>query len=327
MAPPLLEIRNLEITFGVEGKTLHAVDGVSLAVEQGRTLGIVGESGCGKSVTAHAVLRLVPSPPGRIDKGEILWKGRDLLGLSAREMTAVRGTEIAMIFQDPMTSLNPVMSVERQMGEILRRRYGIKGAAAHQRLLAVLGDVGIGDAERRLDNYPHELSGGMKQRIMIAMALLHEPELLIADEPTTALDVTIQKQILHLMRELKSRRNMALVLITHDLGVVAETCDDVAVMYAGRVVERAPIVELFEHPRHHYTRGLLASIPRRGLDKSTPLPTIEGTVPALFSRPVGCRFADRCGRAEARCRTEDPAMQPVGTGHEVACHFPAEAPL
>lgn len=320
-------MKDLRVEFETEAGVLRAVDGAGFHAEPGETLGIVGESGCGKSVTAHSIMRLVPTPPGRIVGGEILWKGRDLLRIPQKEMPAIRGSEIAMIFQDPMTSLNPVMTVERQMGEILSRRYQIKDPAERRRrMTSAISQVGIADARRRLSAYPHELSGGMKQRIMIAMALMHKPALLIADEPTTALDVTIQKQILFLMRELQKAHEMALILITHDLGVVAEVCDRVAVMYAGRVVERAGVYTIFESPRHHYTRGLIDSIPKRGLSKDQELPTIEGVVPSLIDPPKGCRFASRCPRAEERCRQEDPALREIAPGQEAACHFPLEPP-
>jgi oligopeptide/dipeptide ABC transporter ATP-binding protein len=301
------------------------VDGVSFDVEAGRILGIVGESGCGKSVSAMSVLRLIPDPPGRIEGGRILWKGRDLLELPADDMPDIRGREIAMIFQDPMTSLNPVFTIRRQLGEVLQKRFGMVGEAAEARMIEVLGQVGISDADQRLGQYPHELSGGMKQRIMIAMALLTQPDLLIADEPTTALDVTVQAQILQLMKQLQRDFGTAIVLITHDMGVVAETCDDVVVMYAGRVVEHASVYELFEAPRHPYTRGLLDSILLPGRSKEEPVPTIEGVVPSLLDPPPGCRFADRCARADATCRAEDPALEELGAGHQAACHHPLEA--
>lgn len=318
----LLEIKNLKVDFHGEGGVNHAVDGVSISLDKGRIMGLVGESGCGKSVTAMSVLRLVPDPPGKIVGGEIHWKENDLLRLPLRKMTAVRGREIAMIFQDPMASLNPVFTIRRILGEILYKRTGLKGKAAEERLVKALGDVGIPDPASRLGAYPHELSGGQKQRIMVALALLSDPELLIADEPTTALDVTIQKQILHLFKEMRERLGMAILLITHNIAVVAETCDDVVVMYAGRVVEKCSVLTMFESPAHPYTRGLLDSVPTPGQDKSVPLSTIEGTVPSLFDPPKGCRFADRCFRAEEKCRIEDPQLRPLDDNHEVACHFP-----
>jgi oligopeptide/dipeptide ABC transporter ATP-binding protein len=333
---PLLEIKNLQVTFDTEAGPLRAVDGVSLAVEPGQTLGVVGESGCGKSVTSLAVLRLVPSPPGRITGGQILFKGRDLLAVPARELPAVRGREIGMIFQNPVTSLNPVFTIERQMGEVLRLRFGLDRRAARERTIEALRTVGIPDPASRLMSYPHELSGGMKQRVMIAMALLGEPDLLIADEPTTALDVTIQAQILYLIKELQKKTGAAVILITHDMGVVAETCDTVAVMYAGRVVERGAVAQIFERSHHPYTWGLLRSIPKKGQRKDTPLLTIEGTVPSLLSPPKGCRFADRCphrkslGEAEQKkCFEVDPPLAPVegdgANGTLAACHWPLNA--
>ncbi|MFN8547751.1 MAG: ABC transporter ATP-binding protein [Candidatus Eisenbacteria bacterium] len=285
---------------------------------------MVGESGCGKSVTAASVMRLVPSPPGNIIGGEILWKGKNILDVAAKDMPEIRGKEIAMIFQDPMTSLNPVFTVKKQMMEVVERRQGLTGDPAQKRLIEMLNLVGIADPERRLDNYPHELSGGMKQRVMIAMALLAEPDLLIADEPTTALDVTVQAQILHLMKDLQKRLGTAILLITHNMGVVAETCDEVVVMYAGRAVECAPAEELFAANQHPYTRGLLESIPHAGANKSGKLATIEGVVPSLLNPPKGCRFADRCFQAKDRCRSEDPRLSAATNRHEVACHFPLE---
>ena len=328
---PLLDIDQLRIGFETDAGLVRAVDGVSLQIEAGQTLGVVGESGCGKSVTASSILRLVPCPPGRILGGSIRLDGRDILQMSRDELAQVRGREVAMVFQDPMTSLNPVFTIERQLGEVLSMRFGLDRAAARIRAADMLRTVGIADPDARLDVYPHELSGGMKQRVMIAMALLCEPRLLIADEPTTALDVTVQAQILHLMRELQRERGTAVLFITHDMGVIAEMCDAVVVMYAGRVVERRPVIELFEAPRHPYTRGLLDSIPRKGTAHKAELPTIEGTVPSLLDPPPGCRFADRCrhrqgldAASQQRCRTDDPALQPDGSG-AVACHFPLAA--
>jgi oligopeptide/dipeptide ABC transporter ATP-binding protein len=325
---PLLDIGNLQVGFDTEAGRLRAVDGVSFPVAGGQTVGVVGESGCGKSVTASSILRLVPSPPGVYLGGTIRFQERDILRMSRDELQQLRGREIAMIFQDPMTSLNPVFTIEKQLFEVMELRFGLDRPTARERAVQMLRTVGIADPERRLDVYPHELSGGMKQRVMIAMALLCEPRLLIADEPTTALDVTVQAQILHLMKALQRRTGMALLFITHDMGVIAEMCDDVVVMYAGRVVERRPVVELFEAPRHPYTRGLLDSIPRKGVAHKATLPTIEGTVPSLLRPPPGCRFAERCARrkslpadAQQRCARDDPALLPDGNGW-VACHFP-----
>ncbi len=327
----LLEIDNLQVGFDTETGLVRAVDGVSIAVEAGRTVGLVGESGCGKSVTAASVLRLVPSPPGVMLGGQIRFDGRDILRLPHEALRELRGRQVAMVFQDPMTSLNPVFTIERQLWEVLSLRFGLNRAAARLRSAEMLRTVGIADPDARLDAYPHELSGGMKQRVMIAMALLCEPRLLIADEPTTALDVTVQAQILHLMRELQRRSGSALLFITHDMGVIAEMCDDVVVMYAGRVVERRPVVALFDAPAHPYTQGLLGSIPRRGVAHKAELPTIEGTVPSMLHPPPGCRFAERCvhratlgGASQRRCHEQDPALRADDSG-QVACHFPLNA--
>jgi oligopeptide/dipeptide ABC transporter ATP-binding protein len=307
---------------------VHAVDGVSCRIDKGRTLGLVGESGCGKSVTATSILRLVPSPPGRILGGEIRFNGVDILKLPREELPKIRGKDIAMIFQDPMTSLNPVFTIEKQMGEVLALRFGMDRHAARKRSAEMLGTVGIADPASRLGNYPHELSGGMKQRVMIAMALLTEPQLLIADEPTTALDVTIQAQILDLIRQLQKRTGAAVLFITHDMGVVAEMCDEVAVMYAGRVVEQGDVVDIFKRSRHPYTKGLLRSLPQKGQAKKADLPTIEGVVPSLLNPPTFCRFADRCWKrrrlsedVQKRCWSEDPPLRPYEDGL-VACHYP-----
>ncbi len=326
--PPLLEVDDLQVAFETEDGLLRAVDGVSFQVRAGRTLGIVGESGCGKSVTASSILRLVPSPPGKFLGGEIRFAGTDILGLTSEELSNIRGKEISMIFQDPMTSLNPVFTIERQMGEVLKLRFGLERAEAAKRSAEMLGTVGIADPEQRLAAYPHELSGGMKQRVMIAMALLCEPKLLIADEPTTALDVTIQAQILHLIKDLQKRTGAAVIFITHDMGVIAEICDEVAVMYAGRVVEQGDVVEIFARSKHPYTKGLLDSIPKKGVSKKSELPTIEGLVPSLLDPPEGCRFAPRCAKRkkldetdQGRCFGEDPRLRSIGGGL-VACHFP-----
>jgi len=318
----LLEVKELCTVFHTEAGVVRAVDGVSFDVNENETLGIVGESGCGKSVTSMSIMRLVPEPPGEIESGQIIWRGDDILAFPPEKLPEFRGKEISMIFQDPMTSLNPVFTIEKQLVEVLEKRFGLKGEAATRRAVEMLDRVGIADPESRISSYPHELSGGMKQRIMIAMALMTEPDLLIADEPTTALDVTVQAQILRLMKDLQVEFNTSIILITHDMGVVAETCDRVVVMYAGKVVERAPIKELFADTKHPYTYGLLASIPRKGLSKETPLATIDGVVPSLLNPPKACRFADRCWKAEPRCREENPELHTEKPGHEVACHFP-----
>jgi peptide/nickel transport system ATP-binding protein len=324
----LLEIENLQVGFDTEAGFVHAVDGVSCSIDSGRTLGLVGESGCGKSVTATSILRLVPNPPGKIYGGEIRFDGIDLLKLKSEDLPKIRGKDIAMIFQDPMTSLNPVFTIEKQMGEVLRLRFGMDRHAARQRSAEMLSTVGIADPVSRLGNYPHELSGGMKQRVMIGMALLCEPKLLIADEPTTALDVTIQAQILHLIRELQKRTGAAVLFITHDMGVVAEMCDEVAVMYAGRVVEQGGVVDIFKRSHHPYTKGLLRSLPQKNQEKKAELPTIEGVVPSLLNPPQFCRFADRCWKRrrlseelQKKCWSEDPRLRSL-EGGLVACHYP-----
>jgi peptide/nickel transport system ATP-binding protein len=323
LSAPLLAIDDLKTHFFTRDGVVRAVDGVSFEVGAGETVAVVGESGCGKSVTALSVLRLVPSPPGRIVGGAIRFEGSDLLGLSELEMRRIRGNAISMIFQEPMTSLNPVLTVARQIGETLRLHQGLDAAAAERRAIEMLRLVRIPEPERRARQYPHELSGGMRQRVMIAMALACNPKVLIADEPTTALDVTIQAQILDLMRELKTRIDAAIILITHDLGVVAEMAQRVVVMYAGRKVEEAPVRELFRRPRHPYTLGLLASVPRLGatLGHAAPprLAEIPGTVPSLRDPIVGCAFAPRCAWAVARCRQEAPPLEAKAQGHTAAC--------
>ncbi|MGZ3441704.1 MAG: ABC transporter ATP-binding protein [Polyangia bacterium] len=301
---------------------MRAVDGVSFAVRAGTTLGVVGESGSGKSVTALSILRLVRDPPGRVVGGSVIFRGRDLLTLSEREMQKVRGAEIAMIFQEPMTSLNPVMTTGAQVAEplVIHRGKSKKEALAEAAELYRL--VGIADPERRIHDYPHQMSGGMRQRVMIAMALACRPQLVIADEPTTALDVTIQAQILELLARLRRELGMALVLITHDLGVVAESCDDVVVMYAGHVVEQADAKALFAHPRHPYTHGLVHS--RQSTVGSRHMQAIPGMPPRLDQLPKGCRFADRCEKVQARCRAELPALEPIEPGRLVRCFYPVE---
>ncbi|HYF54909.1 MAG TPA: ABC transporter ATP-binding protein [Salinarimonas sp.] len=317
---PLLAVRDLATHFRTERGLHRAVDGVSFEVRPGRTLGIVGESGCGKSVTSLSIMGLVPEPPGIRAGGEILFEGEDLLTKSRAEMEAIRGDRIAMIFQEPMTSLNPVYRVGDQIVEGLRRHRRLSRAAARERAVEMLRLVRIPSPESRVDAYPHEMSGGMRQRVMIAMALALDPQLLIADEPTTALDVTIQAQILDLMRDLQGRLGTAIILITHDLGVVAETADEVVVMYAGRVVERADVRRLFADAQHPYTLGLLASIPR--LEESRErLSTIEGAVPAPNDMPKGCRFSPRCPLADSRCLREEPPLREIAPGHEARCWY------
>jgi len=320
----LLAVEDLTVGFdsGESGALpRRVVEETSFALEPGSTLGLVGESGCGKSVTAMSIMRLLPSPPSRVFAGRIMFEGQDLLGLSPEKMRAIRGDRIGMVFQEPMTSLNPVLSVGFQIEEVLRLHRRLSHADARARALEMLGYVGIGAPERRLAQYPHQLSGGLRQRVMIAIALVCRPQLLIADEPTTALDVTIQAQILDLLRRLKREFGMALLLITHDLGVVAEMCDTVAVMYAGRIVERATAEALFRRPRHPYTHGLLAARPRL-VPKGGKLPTIAGTVPPPGRRGTGCSFADRCPRVLPRCRSERPELASVGEAQFAACWNP-----
>jgi peptide/nickel transport system ATP-binding protein len=321
----LLEIEDLQTHFRTPDGINRAVDGLSLTIKAGQTLALVGESGCGKSVTAMSVLRLIPEPPGRI-AGRIAFDGRDLLALTRAEMRHIRGNDISMIFQEPMTSLNPVLTVGRQIREPLRLHQGLDRAGAEQRAVEMLALVGIPEPERRVDAYPHLLSGGMRQRVMIAMALACNPKLLIADEPTTALDVTVQAQILDLMRDLKRRVGAAIMLITHDLGVVAEVAEHVVVMYAGRKVEEAPARRLFGSPRHPYTQGLLGAVPKLGSSlagHATRLEEIPGLVPSLKRRIDGCVFAGRCPRATDVCRKAAPALQDKAAGHWVACHHAA----
>ncbi|MEY3729833.1 MAG: hypothetical protein RLZZ57_589 [Pseudomonadota bacterium] len=319
----LLEIDNLQTHFRTPDGINRAVDGVSFHVEAGETLAVVGESGCGKSVTAMSILRLIPEPPGKL-AGAIRFNGKNLLDLSEAEMRDIRGNEISMIFQEPMTSLNPVLTVGRQIGETLRLHQGMSAQAAEARAVEMLKLVGIPEPERRVKEYPHQLSGGMRQRVMIAIALACNPKLLIADEPTTALDVTIQAQILDLMRDLKHRVGAAIVLITHDLGVVAEVAERVVVMYAGRKVEEAKVGPLFRNPRHPYTQGLLGSVPKLGssLDGTeTRLQEIPGLVPSLKQKLQGCVFASRCAYATDLCRSVAPGLEEKAPGHIVACHY------
>jgi len=328
MSEHVLEIRDLVTEFRTEAGTVRAVDGVSFEIPARSTLGVVGESGSGKSVTALSVMRLIASP-GRIASGSIRYAGKDLLALPPDEMRRIRGNRIAMIFQEPMTSLNPVFTVGDQVGEAVRLHQRKSRAEARAIAIEMFRLVGIPSPEDRIDSFPHQLSGGMRQRVMIAMALACKPDLLIADEPTTALDVTIQAQILELLRALQRELGMSILLITHDLGVVAETCDDVVVMYAGRVVERAKTEVLFSAPRHHYTAGLLRSVPSYGdgdeVGEHTRLVEIKGMVPSLLELPKGCKFVDRCPAAQTRCRDEEPALVPLGASL-VRCHYPLAAP-
>ncbi|MBK7470548.1 MAG: ABC transporter ATP-binding protein [Betaproteobacteria bacterium] len=315
---PLLEVRDLRTDFHTDDGVFRAVDGVSFSIGRGRSLGIVGESGCGKSVTALSIMGLVPQPPGRIVSGEIRFEGTDLLRESAAAMRDLRGNQMAMIFQEPMTSLNPAFTIGDQIVEGLLRHRSLGREAAREQALEMLRRVRIPSPEARYDDYPHRLSGGMRQRVMIAMALVCSPRLLIADEPTTALDVTIQAQILDLMRTLREETGTAIVLITHDLGVVAEFADDVLVMYAGRIVEQASVEALFAEPQHPYTIGLLGSIPRLDLAQER-LSTIEGQVPMRLAHIRGCAFAPRCPFADARCREAPPPLADIGNGHLAAC--------
>jgi oligopeptide transport system ATP-binding protein len=321
---PLLSVKELRTYFSEDEKTVRAVDGVSFDVNRGETLGIVGESGSGKSVTNLSIMRLIPTPPGRIVSGEVLFDGQDLLRLPNWEMRAVRGKRIAMIFQDPMTSLNPFMRISRQLMEVTQLHLGHSQQEARSHAIKMLELVGIPDAARRADGYPHEFSGGMRQRVMIAMALSCQPELLIADEPTTALDVTIQAQILDLIQKLKQDTGTSVILITHDLGVVAGTTNRVLVMYAGRIFESAPTGELFARPGNPYTKGLLLSVPDPTLVEHRELYQIPGLPPDLAKQTPGCPFADRCYRAEAICREQPPPFVQLTPDHHSLCHFAQE---
>ena len=317
----LLEIKGLKTHFKTDDGWLHAVDGVDLVIERGETVGVVGESGCGKSVTAKTVMKLIDMPPGKIVAGQVLWKGRDLVPLPPEAMQKIRAKEISIIFQEPMTSLNPVYTVGEQIAESLRLHEGLSRREAMDRAVEMLKLVRIPTPERRVRDYPHQFSGGMRQRVMIAIALACKPQLVIADEPTTALDVTIQAQILDLLQRLKDEMGMAVMLITHAMGVVAEVAQRVVVMYAGKVVEEAPVKALFAHPRHPYTQGLIRSIPRIDLDAQHKLrlEAIPGTVPKLIEPAEGCRFAERCKHVRAECRQATPPLREVAPGHRVAC--------
>jgi oligopeptide/dipeptide ABC transporter ATP-binding protein len=317
MTAPLLSVRDLRTHFFTDRGVAHAVDGVSFDLHAGKTLALVGESGCGKSVTAMSILRLVPNPPGRIVGGQVIFEGRDLVTLPESQLREIRGNAISMIFQEPMTSMNPVFRTGEQVAAVLRLHQGMNKKDAADRTIELYRQVGIPAPERRVGDYPHQMSGGMLQRVMIAMALACGPRLLIADEPTTALDVTIQAQILDLLRKLQAETGMALLMITHDLGVVAEMADDVAVMYAGRVVEQAPVAELFAQPSHPYTQGLFASLP--AMSTGNRLNTIPGAVPPATRFPQGCRFHPRCTQALPKCSQEYPPVFPVSGTHTNAC--------
>ena len=323
----LLEIRDLKTHFRSDEGMVHAVDGVDLTIGRGETLCVVGESGSGKTVTALSVLKLIPMPPGRIVSGEILWRGKDLVALSAAEMNRVRAKDIAIVFQEPMTSLNPVYTIGDQLAEVIQLHQGLSRRAALNRAVEMLSLVNIPTPQRRVHDYPHQFSGGMRQRVMIAMALSCNPKLLIADEPTSALDVTIQAQILDLLQEMKSRLGMSIMLITHAMGVVAEVAQRVVVMYAGKVVEEAGVDRLFSNPAHPYTQGLIRSIPRIDLAavRKQRLETIAGSVPKLIDPPVGCRFAPRCRLAIDECSRAQPPLREIEPGHKVACIRAGEA--
>jgi oligopeptide/dipeptide ABC transporter ATP-binding protein len=319
-APALLAVEGLTVGFNTEDGPIRVVEDVAFSVNSGETLGLVGESGCGKSVTAQTIMRLLPSPPSRIEGGHIFFEGEDLVALPESRVRKVRGDRIGMVFQEPMTSLNPTQRVGRQIAEVLALHRGMNYARARPLVVETLEKVGIGNAARRLDQYPHELSGGLRQRVMIAMAIICRPRLLIADEPTTALDVTIQAQIMELLKALQQELGLAILLITHDLGMVAEMSQRIAVMYAGRIVETGPAAQVFADPRHPYTAGLLRSSPRIA-PRGQRLPSIPGLVPPPGRRGIGCSFAERCGRASERCRGEIPALGEAG-GRQAACWNP-----
>ena len=320
----LLEIKDLCVEFKTMAGTVHAVDHLSYTLHRGEKLGIVGESGSGKSVSSLAMMQLIPNPPGKVTGGQILYNGKDLVKLSEREMEKIRGNEISMIFQEPMTSLNPIIRCGKQIAESLQLHRGMKKKEAMEEAIKMMQAVGIANPQARAYEYPHQMSGGMRQRVMIAMALACQPQILIADEPTTALDVTIQAQILDLIRDLNQKMNTSVVFITHDLGVVSELCDTVIVMYNGHIVEKAPVADIFREPLHPYTQGLLSAIPRITKERK-PLSTIEGMVPNPVERIKGCRFWPRCPKACARCRKEEPPVFSVGEDRQVRCWLYAQA--
>ncbi len=322
--PKILEVENLQVHFDTPEGTVHAVNGISYHIREGEAVAVVGESGCGKSVSMMSILGLIPIPPGKIVNGRALWLERDLLRLSEAALEQLRGSEIGMIFQDPMTSLNPVLSIERQLTEALQKHYHMEMEQARKRAVDLLELVGISDAARRLGSYPHQFSGGMRQRVMIAMMLACNPSLLIADEPTTALDVTIQAQIVDLVIRMREKMGMAMIWITHDLGVVAGMADRVIVMYAGYIVEEALVDDLYERPQHPYTLALLAALPRVDQRRESRLKSIPGAPPNLLIAPHGCPFAPRCDYVIDRCRTEMPPLFPVSAGHKAACWVDVE---
>lgn len=319
MDDTLIQVKNLQISFKYDGVMTPVIRGVSFDIKRGETLGMVGESGSGKSVTSREIMRLIATPPARIDSGEILFDGRDILKMSDDELRSIRGNRISMIFQEPMTSLNPVYTCGDQIMEVIRLHKGVSKKEARQMAIEMLREVGVQSPETRVDCYPHELSGGMRQRVMIAMALSCSPTLLISDEPTTALDPTIQAQILQLIKDMKKKLNMSVLFITHDLGVVAQNCDRVVVMYAGKIVEVAEVCELFDHPAHPYTLGLIMSIPKMSSDVEE-LYSIDGSIPSFGSLPVGCTFGPRCPYFTEECTKSEPALKDIGGGHLCACH-------
>ena len=319
MDDTLIQVKNLQISFKYDGVMTPVIRGVSFDIKRGETLGMVGESGSGKSVTSREIMRLIATPPARIDSGEILFEGRDILKMSDDELRSIRGTRISMIFQEPMTSLNPVYTCGDQIMEVIRLHKGVSKKEARQMAIEMLREVGVQSPETRVDCYPHELSGGMRQRVMIAMALSCSPTLLISDEPTTALDPTIQAQILQLIKDMKKKLNMSVLFITHDLGVVAQNCDRVVVMYAGKIVEVAEVCELFDHPAHPYTQGLIMSIPKMSSDVEE-LYSIDGSIPSFGSLPGGCTFGPRCPYFTEECTKSEPVLKDIGGGHLCACH-------
>ena len=319
MDDTLIQVKNLQISFKYDGVMTPVIRGVSFDIKRGETLGMVGESGSGKSVTSREIMRLIATPPARIDSGEILFEGRDILKMSDDELRSIRGNRISMIFQEPMTSLNPVYTCGDQIMEVIRLHKGVSKKEARQMAIEMLREVGVQSPETRVDCYPHELSGGMRQRVMIAMALSCSPTLLISEEPTTALDPTIQAQILQLIKDMKKKLNMSVLFITHDLGVVAQNCDRVVVMYAGKIVEVAEVCELFDHPAHPYTQGLIMSIPKMSSDVEE-LYSIDGSIPSFGSLPSGCTFGPRCPYFTEECTKSEPVLKDIGGGHLCACH-------